>query len=69
MLPFGSKSEPLLGKHKSWISKKTRSIRECLKEASRKKVVERTEKEIRDLVHPLEKTSWSKICLCLGFRL
>jgi len=38
--PFGSKPGLLLGKHKSWMSTKTGFIRECLKEAPRKKVVE-----------------------------
>lgn len=55
ILPFGCKPDPLLDKHRSWILKKTAFINECLKEASNKKIVERTEREFQDLIYSFVK--------------
>jgi predicted metal-dependent hydrolase len=51
VLPFDFKPDVLLEKHKGWIIKKTKFIKECLKETSKKKIVMRTEQEFRDLIH------------------
>jgi len=53
VLPFGRKSGPILDKHKRWILKKMVFIEECLKHASNKRMVERTEEEFRNLMHSL----------------
>ena len=53
VLPFGYKPARLLGKHKSWILKKSRLIEDCLRDVSNKKIVERTEEEFKDLIHLL----------------
>jgi predicted metal-dependent hydrolase len=53
VLPFGRKSDPILDKHKRWILKKMAFIEECLKHASNKRMVERTEEEFRNLMHSL----------------
>jgi hypothetical protein len=53
VLPFGHKPEPIMNKHKKWILKKMSFVEECLKHSSSKKMVERTEKEFRDLTFSL----------------
>jgi predicted metal-dependent hydrolase len=53
VLPFGFKPDPILNKHKKWILKKMAFVEECLKHSSSKKMVERTEKEFRDLTFSL----------------
>ena len=55
ILPFGFKPVPLLEKHRSWILKKTGFIKECLKETRNKQIVERTEKQFRDLIYSFVK--------------
>lgn len=55
VLPYGCKPESLLEKHKSWILKKIEFIEECLKHASNKEVVERTEREFKDLIYSFVK--------------
>jgi hypothetical protein len=51
ILPYGFEAEMLWDKHKSWIIKKAGFIKECIKETPNKKIVERTEKEFKDLIH------------------
>lgn len=51
VLPFGYEADALLEKHGSWILKKTRFIKECLKDTPNKKVVSRSEEESKDLIH------------------
>jgi len=51
VLPFGYKADALLDKHRSWILKKTRFIKECLRDTSSKKLVKRSEKEFKDIVY------------------
>jgi hypothetical protein len=53
ILPYGHKPEPILNKHKKWILKKIAFVEGCLKQASDKRLVERTEKEFRNLSHAL----------------
>ncbi len=53
ILPFGCKPGPILDKHKRWILKKMAFIEDCLKHASDKGLVERTEEEFRNLSHTL----------------
>ena len=55
ILPFGFKPVPLLEKYRSWILKKTGFIKECLKETRNKQIVERTEKQFRDLIYSFVK--------------
>ncbi len=55
VLPFGCKPDPLLDKHRNWVLKKIAFIKECLKEASNKKIVERTEREFKDLIYSFVK--------------
>jgi len=47
VLPFGRKPGPILDKHRKWILKKMAFVGECLKQASDKRMVERTEQEFR----------------------
>lgn len=53
VLPLGRKPGPILDKHKRWILKKMAFVEECLKYASDKRLVERTEEEFRNLSHAL----------------
>ena len=53
VLPFGYKPDPILNKHNKWILKKMAFVEDCLKHASDKRMVERTEKEFRDLIFSL----------------
>jgi predicted metal-dependent hydrolase len=53
ILPFGRKPGPILDKYKRWILNKVAFVEECLKQASDKRMVERTEKEFRNLTHSL----------------
>lgn len=53
ILPFGCNPGPILDKHKRWIIKKTAFVEECLRQASDKRLVERTEEEFRNLSHSL----------------
>lgn len=55
VLPFGCKPDLLLDKHRNWVLKKIAFIKECLKEASNKKIVERTEREFKDLIYSFVK--------------
>lgn len=55
VLPFGHKPAPLLNRHRSWVLRKIEFIKECLKEASNKEVVERTEKDFRELIYSYAK--------------
>jgi len=65
VLPLGLKPGPILDKHKRWILKKMAFVEECLKHASDKRMVERTEKEFRDLIH----SSIGKALMEIGGRL
>lgn len=65
VLPFGDKPDPILNKHKKWILKKMSFVEDCLKHASGKRRVARTEKEFRDLTFSLVK----KALIELGGRL
>lgn len=55
ILPPGRKPGPILEKHKEWILKKMGLVKECLKESSEKKLVERTMGEFRELTFSLVK--------------
>ncbi len=55
VLPFGRKPGPILDKHRRWILKKMAFVEECLKHASGIRMVERSEKEFRDLTFSLVK--------------
>jgi predicted metal-dependent hydrolase len=55
ILPFGHKSDRLLEKHRSWILKKARFIKECLRDTPTKKLVRRSEKEFKNLIHSFVK--------------
>ena len=50
ILPFGYDPDTILGKHRDWILQKKEFIRECLKEISSKKIVQRTEEEFKTLI-------------------
>jgi hypothetical protein len=53
VLPFGAKPDILLDKYKHWIIKKFDFIQECLRKARNKKLVCRSNKEFRKLIHSL----------------
>jgi predicted metal-dependent hydrolase len=53
ILPYGRKPGPILIKHKRWILKKIAFVEDCLKHASNRSLVERTEKEFRNLTYSL----------------
>ena len=55
VLPFGYEADALLDKHGSWILKKTRFIKECLKDTPNKKLIRRSEDEFKDLILSLGK--------------
>lgn len=58
VLPFSYKPDSLLDKYRGWILKKIEFVEGCLKKAPNKKLVERSEKEFRDLIHSfVERTS------------
>ena len=61
VLPFGRKPGPMLDKHKRWILKKISFVEECLKHASDKKLVERTEEEFRELTFSLVKKNLNEL--------
>ncbi|MEW6417317.1 MAG: YgjP-like metallopeptidase domain-containing protein [Nitrospirota bacterium] len=61
ILPFGYKPDYLLDKHRKWILKKSEFIKKCLKESPDKKLVRRTDKEFKELVHSFVKKSSKKI--------
>jgi len=50
VLPFGYEANALLEKHRSWILKKARFIKECFKDTPNKKLVRRSEEEFKDLI-------------------
>ncbi len=50
VLPPGYDQGELLKKHRSWISKKTEFIKQCLRDFSDKKIVERADQEFKDLL-------------------
>lgn len=51
VLPFGHEPARLLEKHKGWMIRKTGFIKECLRDSSNKKLVGRSEEELKDLIH------------------
>lgn len=53
ILPPGANPKKLLIKHHKWIDRKRNFISECLKESSRKKLIERSEDEFNDIVYKL----------------
>jgi predicted metal-dependent hydrolase len=65
VLPFGRKPGPILDKHNRWILKKMSFVEGCLKQASDKRLLERTEIEFRDLTFSIVK----KTLIELGGRL
>ncbi len=50
VLPFGHKPRALLDKHRVWIFRKIEFIKECLNSSSDKEIIERTDKEFKDLI-------------------
>src|SRR4030042_636222 len=80
VLPFGYKPDPILNKHKKWILKNVAFVEDCLKHATDRRMVERTEKEFRDLTFSLSRKArrefqrnlmttrnWKKISSFIGF--
>jgi len=55
VLPFGHKPGVLLDKYKGWILKKFDFIKECLKNAKDKELINRTDEEFKELVYFLVK--------------
>jgi predicted metal-dependent hydrolase len=55
VLPFASQPDTLLNKHRNWLLKKVKFIRECLKDAPNKKMIERTEENFRNLIYSFAK--------------
>jgi len=55
VLPIGHEPDLLLEKHRDWIYKKFDFIKECLKSAKDRKLINRTEEEFRKLIHSLAK--------------
>lgn len=53
ILPYGEDPEVILEKHKNWVLKKTKFIKECFRFPSNKEIVKRTDKDFRELVHSL----------------
>ena len=50
ILPYGENPMDIINKHKNWISKKEKFIKECLKDAKQRKIVKRTDEEFKNLV-------------------
>lgn len=50
VLPPSYDQFELLNKHRSWISKKAEFIKQCLRDFSNKKIVERVDQEFKDLL-------------------
>jgi len=65
VLPYGQDPKVFLEKHRHWIVKKNKFIRECLNLSSDKEVVKRTDEEFKGLVLPLVE----KICKELDLRI
>jgi predicted metal-dependent hydrolase len=61
VLPFGRKPGPILDKHKRWILKKMAFVEECLNHASGIRMVERPEKEFRELTFSLVKRNLKEL--------
>ncbi len=53
ILPYGQNPEIILKKHKNWVFKKTKFIKECLRFSSNKEIVKRTDKDFKELVDSL----------------
>jgi predicted metal-dependent hydrolase len=53
ILPQGENPMDIIEKHRKWIIKKQNFIEKYLKAANRKRIVKRTDKEFRELVHNL----------------
>jgi len=53
ILPFGQDPKPFIEKHRRWIEGKAEFIRECLRDSSGKRLVERSRGEFKDLVYSL----------------
>ncbi|MDO8885963.1 M48 family metallopeptidase [Candidatus Oleimmundimicrobium sp.] len=51
VLPFDRNPDTVLEKHKVWVRRKKVFIEECLKNSSNKEIIDRTDEELRDLVH------------------
>jgi len=55
VLPFGYKPDLILDKHKKWILKNVAFVEDCLKHATDRRMVDRTEKDFRELTFSLVK--------------
>lgn len=55
ILPHDDNPERLLNKYWTWIENKLKIIKELIKYASKKKLVERTEEEFKKIIHDLVK--------------
>ncbi len=51
ILPSGYKHDIILEKHKDWIQKKKNFIKECLEDASGKRLIYRIDKEFKHIIH------------------
>ena len=58
ILPYRTKPEPIIEKHKRWIEKKSAFIEECIKEAEGKKLIKRSDDKFKSMVQKyIEKIS------------
>ncbi len=53
ILPPGHDPDAIMKKHEKWIHRKIDFIEECVKKSSKKKIVQRSDPELRTLVHRL----------------
>lgn len=53
ILPFNQDPEVIYEKHKKWIKKKVEFVENCLREARDAELVERTDKDFRDIVYSI----------------
>ncbi|MBI4743688.1 MAG: M48 family metallopeptidase [Actinobacteria bacterium] len=51
ILPFGVSPDNLLNKYKGWINNRIEVINNCVRNADNKKIIERSEKEFREIVN------------------
>lgn len=51
VLPHGYDPEAVITKHRKWINKKTKFIEGCLQASKGKEIIERTEKEFKDIIY------------------
>ena len=53
VLPHGQDPDEIIERYKNWINKKIEFIQESLKNSHNKKIFNRTDKELRDLIYSL----------------